>query len=689
MGRMEGRPGADETASRGRSDHKTRADIQGLRAVAVLLVCLNHAGVSFLPGGYVGVDVFFVVSGFLITGWLLRRVERGGGIAFGAFYAARARRILPAATLTLVATIVVCWYALNFVRAIATFQDARWAAFFAANVHFAQVGTDYFARDNPPSPLQHFWTLAVEEQFYLVWPLLLSVALVVMRRRLRSGRADAHRVLLRRLAPLVALGIAASFAYSVESTAADPVGAYFSSVARAWELGVGALLAVAAAEVATVPAYVRRSAGWLGLAAILLAGVLYTRSTPFPGYAALLPVLGSALVIAGGLGGMSRQGAGRVLGVRPMTVTGDISYSLYLWHWPVLVIAAEHAGHPFSTGHNLVLLAGAYILSLVTYRLYENPIRYSRLFAAPTPALTLWPVSVSIVLLLAAWGIRANTPPVFSAAPASLVAKPSAWYGDAVARSVSPGQARTPVPASLGPAVYAASKEHESGCVTRGVRHSDCTLGDESAGRRIIVYGDSHAAAMMPAFEYYANTRGWTIVPLITAGCTTGTASETATCRAPYEAALSRARDAHARAVIIAQYFDPREPPSATYAGVRNELADFAATAPRVILMEDPPTHTINPIDCLLTPGVTYGDCMFHLTGDRRSVYANVEQIAAQRGAAYVHTLQWFCSGGTCPLVVDGTLTFRDTNHITHEYAGVIARPLARRLDALLPPARR
>jgi hypothetical protein len=301
----------------------------------------------------------------------------------------------------------------------------------------------------------------------------------------------------------------------------------------------------------------------------------------------------------------------------------------------------------------------------------------------------LWPVSVSIVLLLAAWGIRANTPPAFTAAPkAALHVKPAAWYGNAVARSVSPAQARTAVPASLGPAIYAASKEHESGCVTHGVRFSMCTLGDQSAGRRIVVYGDSHAAAMMPAFEYYANTRGWTIVPLITAGCTTGTASSTATCQAPYQAALRRARDAHASAVIIAQYFDPRESPSATYAGVRTELADFGATAPRVILMEDPPTHTINPIDCLLAPGATYGDCMFPLKGDRRRIYSTVAGIAAQRGAAYVRTLQWFCSRGTCPLVVDGTLTFRDTNHITHEYAAVIARPLARRLDALLPPGR-
>ena len=146
-----------------------------------MLVALNHAGVSFLQGGYVGVDVFFVISGFLITGFLLRRQEQSGRVPFSEFYAARARRILPAATLTIVATVVASWHYLNYVRALSVFHDAIWSTFFAANIHFAQVGTNYFAQDNPPSPLQNFWTLAVEEQFYIVWPALLALLLIATR----------------------------------------------------------------------------------------------------------------------------------------------------------------------------------------------------------------------------------------------------------------------------------------------------------------------------------------------------------------------------------------------------------------------------------------------------------------------------------------------------------------------------
>src|SRR5436305_4258791 len=203
-----------------------RPDIQGLRAVAVTLVVLCPAGVPLMAGGYVGVDVFFVISGFLITGWLLDRAATSTRVPFAGFYATRARRILPAAALTIVVTCIGSWYWQNSVRALATMHDAVWAAFFAANIHFAQVGADYFARDNPPSPLQHFWTLAVEEQFYLAWPLLLAVALAVLAR----GRSGIDAVVRRRLALLVAAGVSASLAWSVHQTAADPNGAYFPTL---------------------------------------------------------------------------------------------------------------------------------------------------------------------------------------------------------------------------------------------------------------------------------------------------------------------------------------------------------------------------------------------------------------------------------------------------------------------------
>ena len=186
----------------------------------MLVVVLAHAGVPGTSGGYVGVDVFFVISGFLITGWLLGRALESGRVPFGDFYASRARRILPAAVLTLLVTCAASAAFLNPVRAASALHDAVWAAFFGANVHFAEVGTDYFAQDDPPSPIQHFWTLAVEEQFYVVWPLLLAAALLGLRLGGRGGGASRGG-----LAVVVALGVAASLAYSMYITAANPAGA--------------------------------------------------------------------------------------------------------------------------------------------------------------------------------------------------------------------------------------------------------------------------------------------------------------------------------------------------------------------------------------------------------------------------------------------------------------------------------
>ena len=213
-----------------------RPDVQGLRALAVAAVVLDHAGVANVSGGYVGVDVFFVLSGFLITGLLVREVERDGRVALGAFYARRARRILPAATVVLVAVVAFAALELSY-RAVGLITaDAQWAAAFLANVHFSAIGTDYFAQGQPPSPLQHYWSLSVEEQFYLVWPPLLALLMWLGR---RSGRSPW------RLVVTIAGGLClASLVWSVVVTRTDATAAYFSSVARAWELGAGMLLAL-------------------------------------------------------------------------------------------------------------------------------------------------------------------------------------------------------------------------------------------------------------------------------------------------------------------------------------------------------------------------------------------------------------------------------------------------------------
>src|SRR4051794_35098901 len=294
-----------------------RGDIQGLRAVAVLLVMLDHADIPGLQGGYLGVDVFFVISGFLITGILLREVRRTGRVSIAGFYARRARRILPAASIVLLAIVLASSQLFGYLRINEVLTDVTWAAFFAANIHSALSGSDYFAITTFLSPVRHFWSLAVEEQFYLVWPPL--IALVVFT-RCRTGRAGIGSALdpsrtarrLRRLTMVIALLCGLSLAWSVWQTSTDPGAAYYSTLARAWELGAGALLALSTDRVARLPRAVKFASSWIGLIAVAIAAATYSPGTPFPGYHALLPVLGAVLVLAGGTDG-PRHGAALVL----------------------------------------------------------------------------------------------------------------------------------------------------------------------------------------------------------------------------------------------------------------------------------------------------------------------------------------------------------------------------------------
>src|SRR5215211_3671310 len=393
-----------------------RDDLQGLRAVAVLMVALGHAGVGFLKGGYVGVDVFFVLSGFLLTGLLLSTAAKHGTVSLMDFYARRARRILPAAALTLVATSLAAYLLLNVVRAKQAVLDSLAASLFVANIHFAKHGTDYFAQDEPPSPVEHFWSLAVEEQFYLFWPAALSFVLfgTFLGRRSRQRAHVIDRDAVRRLLVVVLIAAAASLAWSIHYTDRNPTGGYFSTMARAWELAIGAALAIGtsrliganhASRFVRASCALRATMGWAGIVAIGIAGVAFSSSTPFPGSAALLPTLGTALVIAAGIGSdKPKLGVGRVLAVAPMRYIGDRSYAFYLWHWPVLIIASEYVGDELSLKSNLLLVTGAFLLSMITYAVYENPIRRMQM-RAPASAM-LWPCSVGAVVVVAAFALR-------------------------------------------------------------------------------------------------------------------------------------------------------------------------------------------------------------------------------------------------------------------------------------------
>src|SRR5215472_3765978 len=345
---------------------KFRPDIEGLRAFAVLSVVLYHADLFGVHGGFVGVDVFFVISGFLITRLLLESVSEHGIRALPTFYTRRIRRLLPAAMTVVVATVVAAriWAPPLSVKPIAI--DGIFTTFYGLNYRLAVEGTQYLNEGSAPSPLQHFWSLAVEEQFYLCWPILIVLVVYLGRR---------HRNAL--LGFLLAAIVLASFRYSVFLTPADAPWAYFSLATRAWELGMGALVALGASQLARLPAPIAFAGGWLALAAVVASAFILNGQTPYPGSAAALPVVGAAVLIACGCAG--QRGAGVLLGLRPLQFGGRMSYSWYLWHWPMLVIAPMILGHALGWPERLTVVVLSLAAAFVTFKLIENPARSLRL----------------------------------------------------------------------------------------------------------------------------------------------------------------------------------------------------------------------------------------------------------------------------------------------------------------------
>jgi peptidoglycan/LPS O-acetylase OafA/YrhL len=360
-----------------------RPDIEGLRAIAVVAVVLYHAHVTQLSGGFAGVDVFFVVSGYLITGLLWRELREKRRISLSGFYSRRARRLLPASMLVVVVTALASRAWLPPLEVPSALKDGLASALYVGNYRFVAEHTNYLNASAPPSPFQHFWSLGVEEQFYLVWPLLLIGAAVVWRKQ----HAHSRRLVPSRLGAVGVLGALTigSFGLSVWLTSTDQPWAFFSLPTRAWELGVGGLLALAGPELRRIAPRPAAVLGWMGLTGVVASMFVIGSHTPFPGWAALAPVTGAGAVLASGqalredgLGRLGRRtGPSLVLAPRPVQFVGRISYSWYLWHWPFLILAPYVVGHSLSLVQNLAAAELSGVAAFLSYHFVENPARSS------------------------------------------------------------------------------------------------------------------------------------------------------------------------------------------------------------------------------------------------------------------------------------------------------------------------
>ena len=353
-----------------------RGDIEGLRAIAVLLVVFDHLEVPGFSGGYIGVDVFFVLSGYLITSLLAaeyaKKAEGNGGrgsISIPGFYARRARRILPAALTVIVTIVVAGGILLNELRVAQINHDAIWAVFFGSNVNFIRQATDYFAQGlMRRSPFQHYWSLAVEEQFYLVWPALFLLVTS------RTGSPLWIAVRWRARVALTVCAVAvASLTWSIVATAQSPVSAYFSTFTRAWELALGALIGISRRARPGSHARLRAWRPQVGCCSSSPRAPPSSRTTPFPGAAALLPTTATALLIVGGLTARAPL-PNRLLCLSPLRFLGRISYSVYLWHWPLVVFAsALYPTVSETVQMRLLILFVTLAVAALSFYLVERP----------------------------------------------------------------------------------------------------------------------------------------------------------------------------------------------------------------------------------------------------------------------------------------------------------------------------
>jgi peptidoglycan/LPS O-acetylase OafA/YrhL len=670
-----------------RTPHTLRRDIEGLRALAVLLVVAYHCGLYPISGGYVGVDVFFVISGFLITGLLMRELRDRGTISIPRFYARRAMRLLPASTLVVVGTVAASAWWLPPLRRDGILADALHTMVYGINYRLADIGTDYLGAEAEPSPLQHFWSLAVEEQFYLVWPpLLLVVALGVRRRAAQITTARVYAVL--------AAVVAGSFTLSVWQTGANAGWAYFGAHTRAWELGVGALLAVAATRLAGLPDPAARVLNGLGVTAIGASAVLYSAATPFPGHAALLPVLGTAAVIAGGCATPSG-----LLAAAPLQGVGRLSYSWYLWHWPVLIIAPYAWGFTPAWWLNVLLAAVAFLAAMLTYALVENPARHlvalrDRPWRGIGAGVALSALAAALCLLITVVATRADSAGSYRAASitgASLDAPAlSAMIADGV---TAPG-----VPANLTPTLAKAAKDrpqlYRDGCsgdVTDAQIKTPCEYGDLTSSTTVVLFGDSHAGHWFPALERVALDRHWKLVVLTKSACHAAdvliyldTLKRTFTeCQAWRDAAFARLRVLRPAMVMMVSTAqggvlpgvpEPDQDAAWTAAWMRSVDAAKASGA-RVFYVNDTPWHGTVVPECLSAHSDDPQACARTreaalLQPARRQL---VMDAATAHGATVIDPVPWFCTATACPLVVGNVLVYKDRHHMTTVYSRLLA----------------
>ena len=587
--------------------------IQALRALAAILVLLFHA--ELVGGGYIGVDIFYVISGYLITGLIVREIEESGSLNFRAFYLRRIKRLLPTSFTILMVTALTAWYFYPGTMRDELGRHIFAAAVYVSNFLFAFWQMDYQNLNAIPPVVVHFWSLAVEEQFYIFWPVIVLAAFKF------GGRKNLFKV----IGAITAL----SFLFSLYLTEASPIWAFYSLPTRAWELGIGALLLAIPKKYKLSVAY-----PWIALLLITYASFFYTDKTPFPGTAAIAPVIGTAAAIA------SISSWPRILNffsnLRVTQWLGEISYPLYLWHWPLLVIPMVYLGRGLNMYERALAIIGTLLLADLTHRYIEQPLRHISL--SPKKI-----VSGAVIASLIATG----TGLAISASANNMI-------------TLSSGESYSLEEIMVKPQVYLDDCHVNNGETVSG----DCTYGPVSENK-VVLFGDSHAAQWMPVLEELAYKKNFQLISLTKSACPAAAVLKVesgeyknADCSKWRENSIARIQALKPMAVIVSgmQHFEMpsgyssraewwREGQAKTFAGLRG-------SSEHIIYISDTP-HPLRDIPSCIAAGRI----------DKCNATEPSEAIFSP-GWKQINPTSWFCAQN-CPAIIDGVVAYRDASHIS------------------------
>ncbi|MPZ00013.1 MAG: acyltransferase family protein [Actinophytocola sp.] len=686
-GRSGGSAGSKDRVGTAERSHTFRPDIEGLRAVAVLAVLIFHAGVEFLPGGYVGVDVFFVISGYLITALLVREIDRDGRISLSTFYAQRVKRLLPSLLLVLLTVVVLAGLLMPPVRQGAIAWDVIASGMYVINWELAISAVDYFAEGQAVSPLQHIWSLAVEEQFYLVWPALLVVG-YWCQGRLRSRRGHLGLVIA------MATVTIASFCYNVTLTQSEAGYAYFSTLARGRELGIGGLLAM------LLPIWQpgRRVALllWIGgAAAVVFATVLLDEDTLFPGVAALAPTIGTAAIIAAGAAGWDRYPQ-RLLTFGPMRHVGRVSYAWYLWHWPPIVFATVVFG-PLSTVEGLVVVALSYLPALVSTRFVEQPIRQASALRWPVGRALGLGVACTVTAVVAGLALQL-TVPTMRTAPLARATGAKVLPVDASVQTKA--NEMRPIPQE---ADRDRGQMYDDGCLAekQQTRSGECQYGDTNGAKKVVLFGDSFAMHWFPALNKVAKKHGWTLIGLTKSGCQPAdvTVFEPSFSRSYTECdewradAVRRISKEEPELVVTSsmtsytvteggEKLDSERSREKLRSGYVRTLKSLRKKADKVEVIDDVPKPRSDVLDCV----ASQPDKLDRCAAGKDAAVSDTPLADAARSLDDVRLIKpdsALCPDTTCPAVIGNVLVYRNAGHLSATYAETLDGWLEERLATM------